>query len=222
MKKRYFSAGLILACIVIVSLVILSTVASADQKESPSYLWGKIERKYQNEPVPFDHTEAPAIVGEHFSISTNELNHTIDVQKIIDPASAETVAKDLLIQRYSLYYQAEQEGCVVSDEYIDDLIEQEIAMFAEAPNNADYEDFLNGLGMTNEEYWYSCRDMLKMTESIGNWKQKKYDEFISENRFDTSTPEDLDTLWAEHLNELTENIIAQENIRYPDSESPES
>lgn len=213
MKKRHVSAVLTFTCVIIVSLLVCVS-ASAAQRRSSFYLWGQLEKESQGSPVPSGTAEPPAIVGGHFSISADELNRTIDVQELIDPASAETAAKQLLIERYSLYYQAEQEGCVVTDEYIDDLIKQEISMFAEGtPNNSDYEDFLAGLGMTNEEYWYSCRDMLKMTASIGNWKQKKYDEFISENGFDMSPPEDLDALWAEHLNALTAEIIAREHIK---------
>ena len=72
--------------------------------------------------------------------------------------------------------------------------------------------------MTNEEYWHSCKDNLRITESIAAWKDYVYDKFIEENGYDTDPPNDLGTRWDEYYENLIGEIIAQENIRYVDTD----
>lgn len=193
--------------------------ASSGSQSGKGFLWGQLERQYQEEVGSA--SDAPAIIGEHFTIPFSRLNYVTAVQSMIDsdPAIAEEHAKTMLVEKYALYYQAQESGVVVSDAYLDDLIEENISIFEEAmPDNPDYVSFLEGLEMTNEEYWLSCKDNLRMTESIGAWKDLKYDEFIRDNGYDTAPPENLPTLWEEYYDGLKAEIIAQEHIRYADEE----
>lgn len=183
-----------------------------------SYRWGELEREYLEKTASGD-TGTPAIVGEHFTISFDYLSKTVQVQSWIDsdPDVAESHAKKILVEKYSLYYQAQEADVVVSNEYLDRLIDENIATFEEAmSSNPQYTSFLDGIGMTNEEYWYSCKDNLRMTESIAAWKDYIYDEFIKENGYDVDPPNNLGMLWNAYYDDLVENIIAQENIQYFD------
>lgn len=183
-----------------------------------SYLWGKWEREYLEKKASGE-TGDPAIIGAHFTVDSDYLKKTIQVQSFIDadPEVAESNAKKILVKKYSLYYQAQEAGVVVSDEYLDDLIAKNIAMSGESMENSpQYVSFLDGMEMTNEEYWHSCKDNLRITESIAAWEDHIYDEFLKENGYDTDPPKDLGTLWDTYYENLVDEIIAQENIRYVD------
>lgn len=185
-----------------------------------SYLWGKWEREYLEKKAS-GQTGDPAIIGAHFTVDSDYLKKTIQVQSFIDsdPEVAESNAKKILVKKYSLYYQAQEAGVVVSDEYLDDLITKNIAMFEDAIDNSpQYVSFLDGMGMTNEEYWHSCKDNLRITESIAVWEDHIYDEFLKENSYDTDPPNDLGTRWDKYYENLVGEIIAQENIQYVDTD----
>lgn len=216
--KRIISIGIALFCIAALGI---SVVALRDQSD-PAFIWGKLEQEYRNEPVPAE-VDTPAIVGKHFTVSANRLNHVIDVQLLggMDSAKAEESAKKLLVEKFSLYYQAQEAGLVVPDEYLDELIETDIIRGEKSlPNSPEYASFLEGLGMTNEEYWRSQKDELRVSESIGAWQKLKYNEFLEENGYDTNPPNNLDALWEAYYNELKEKIIEQEDVQYPEDEAP--
>lgn len=112
-----------------------------------------------------------------------------------------------------MYYQAEQAGVVVSDGYVDEVIRNNIQIFSQASSD-DYIEFLEGIGMTNEEYWYSRADELKITESIAAWKELKYKEYMEQ--VDTSA-EDIEKQWETYYNQLEADLIAEEHVQFIDS-----
>jgi hypothetical protein len=207
MKSKAKVIGIVIGILCIVGVLSFSVSAIRNQ-DDPFYLWGQIENSRKNSTDSGD----AAIVGEHFTVSTDELNALIEKQKLVDPDTAESVAEDILIQKYSLYYQAVEADVVVSDEYVDAVIEENIEIFAEA-SSEEYAAFLEGIGMTNEEYWYSCADELKITESIAAWKSLQYDAFLEENGYDTAPPDDLGTLWESYYSDLEADIIESEHVQ---------
>lgn len=188
---------------------------SEEEQIEISYGLGQLARKYLTDPADM---EAPAIIGEHFTISAGALNRSIEERSLTnsDREAVEAAAKKSLIEKYSLYYQAQEAGAVVTDEYLDRMIEEQITIFAET-DDAPYQAFLDGMEMTNEEYWYSCKDNLRMIESISAWKDLKHDAFLKEH--EDTPPEELPGLWETYLAELTAEIIEQEHIRYVDEEA---
>ena len=173
--------------------------------------WGQIEQNYQSEAASQSDAQA-AILGKHFTVSADELARVTEVQMLIDEESAAEIAQNILIEKYTLYYQAQEAGVVVTDEYLDELIAEQIQIF-ESISDKEYEAFLDGIGMTNEEYWLSQKDELRMTESIAAWKQLKRDEFMDEHSYGENPPENLDKLWEAHCEELIADMIRQEDVR---------
>ena len=131
---------------------------------------------------------------------------------MIDEENAAEIAQNILIEKYALYYQAQEAGVLVTDEYLDELIDEQIQIFEGVPDNKEYEAFLDGIGMSNEEYWLSRKDELRITESIAAWKQLKYDEFIDAHNYHENPPENLNELWETHYEELVADIIEQEDV----------
>lgn len=213
MRQPKMTRGIKIAATIVCCIIILGVSAFAIQREAgTSYRWGEIERYYQKEETPQSGAK-DAIIGKHFTVSEDELARVKEVQMLIDEESAAEIAQNILIEKYALYYQAQQAGVVVTDEYLDQLIHEQIQVFESIPDNEEYEAFLDGIGMTNEEYWLSRKDELRITESVAAWKQLRRDEFIEENNYQENPPENLNELWEAHLEELVADIIEQEDIR---------
>lgn len=212
MKQRRFSRKLLCALVGIVCIVLLGgTVLAVYHQDSPAFLWGQILREHQDAA---DQEGTPAIIGEHFTVSKDEYDRVLEAQRLIDPDTAEEIAQELLVERYSLFHQAEEAGTVVSEADLDEMIEKNIASFGDMMStNEDYTAFLEGLGMTNEEYWNSCRDQMRMTESIEVWRNRMYEEYRRENGYDYDPPDNLDTMWNAYYEELVSEIIQQEHIQ---------
>jgi hypothetical protein len=206
MKNKAKVIGIVIGILCIVGVLSFSVSAIRNQ-DDPFYQWGQIENSRKNSTA----SEDAAIVGEHFTVSADELNALIEKQKLVDPDTAESKAEEMLIEKYSLYYQAVEADVVVSDEYVAELIEENIEIFAET-SSEEYDAFLEGLGMTNEEYWKSCAEELKITESIAAWKSLQYDNFLAENGYDTDPPDDLGTLWETYYSDLEADIIENEHV----------
>lgn len=176
-----------------------------------AFIWGQIEGNYQNEYASQSNVEN-AIVGKHFTVSQDELARVTEVQMMIDEANAAEIAQNILIEKYALYYQAQEAGVLVTDEYLDELIHEQIQIFEGVSDNKEYEAYLDGIGMSNEEYWLSRKDELRITESIAAWKQLKRDEFIDEHNYHENPPENLNELWEMYYEELVADIIEQEDV----------
>lgn len=176
-----------------------------------AFIWGQIEGNYQNEFASQNGAE-DAIVGKHFTVSQDELARVTEVQMMIDEDNAAEIAQNILIEKYALYYQAQEAGVLVPDEYLDELIDEQIQIFEGVSDNKEYEAYLDGIGMSNEEYWLSRKDELRITESIAAWKQLKRDEFIDEHNYHENPPENLNELWETHYEELVADIIEQEDV----------
>jgi hypothetical protein len=211
MKKRVITKVAIVGITIIAFCLLGFSVFAVRNQDDPFYQWGQLENSHRSDAT-VQAEDSLAIVGEHFEVYADELNFLIEKQKLVDPDTAESVAEEILIQKYSLYYQAVEADVVVSDEYVDAVIEENIEIFAEA-SSEEYAAFLEGIGMTNEEYWYSCADELKITESIAAWKSLQYDAFLEENGYDTAPPDDLGTLWESYYSDLEADIIESEHVQ---------
>ena len=208
MKKRIVKRIVLPICALCILAAFGFGVAATRNQENPVFRWGQLESKHMEEAA-YLQDDTPAIVAEHFTIYSDELDFLTAKQELIDPETAKSVATDILVEKYSLYYQAQLAGVVVADEHISSVIEENIRTFSEVHSD-DYDAFLDGIGMTNEEYWHSRADALKITESIEAWQDMQYRAFVEANA-ETLSPEELAVEWTEYYSNLKANIIAQEN-----------
>lgn len=216
--KKGILRKIMIICILVCTFALFGlSVAALRNQDDPFFKWGQLEHGHQNEANTMAEP-VPAITGEHFVINSDELDFLIEKQNLIDPNTAEAVAAETLIRKYSLYYQAEIAGVIVSDDYVDAVIDENIQIFSETSSD-EYDAFLEGIEMTNEEYWNSCAEEIKITESIAAWKALQYDQFLAENGYDLTPPDDLAAQWETYYNQLESNIIEQENVQYHNTSS---
>lgn len=201
-RKTFKAIPVISVAICIVLLIFVAGCAST-KSDQPFYQLGQLEQQQ-------DSTEKgePVILAEHFTIYSDELDFLTEEFSLTHPENAADIAAQTLIEKYTLFYQAQKAGLVVSDADVEAVIRKQIEIFAETPSE-EYDEFLAGLGMTNEEYWNSRKDELIITESIAAWKEQQFDEYAR------SYEENADSQdWENYYDKLKNSLIEKEHIQY--------
>ena len=189
---------------------VLTVTPGPSGAPSLSYQLGRIEREYLS-----NSDDTPAIVGADFTVTAGELARLTAAQALIDADTAAETAAGMLVEKYSLYARACADGAEVPDDEIGAIIEENVREFA-AADDPDYTDFLAGLGQTSEEYQRSRAGEVKITETIAAWRQTQYEAFADEH---TDLNDDaLAQAWNAHWAALTERIIADEHVEYPEGQ----
>lgn len=194
---------IILATIIVVTMMCIVSIASS-KHDKTAYQWGQLEQQHQENTKKGD----PVIVADHFTIYSDELTLLTEKLSLIHPDNASDIAAETLIEKYALFYKAQDSGLVVSDSQVETIIQEQIKIFSEVESE-DYDVFLAGLGMTNEEYWHSRKEELIITESIAAWKEQQYQEFALSHGPDVDQQK-----WEMYFDELKNSIIDKENVHY--------
>ncbi len=197
-------------CIVLMAFIAgcASTKHNEVNNEAPPeavYEWGELEQQKDTEKGE------PVILAEHFTIYSNELSFLAEKLSLTNTENASDVAAEMLIEKYALFCKAQEAGLLISDSQLEDVIQKQIKVFEETESK-EYDEFLAGIGMTNEEYWNSRKEEVKITESIAAWKDRQFEEYTRSYAEDADQP-----TWETYFEELKNSIIEEENVRYQNS-----
>lgn len=128
------------------------------------------------------------------------------------------MALNQLIVKYSLYYYAINKGFLIDDETIKKSIEENREMIKTADNYSDFTTFLEGLGMSEDEYWDSQFDLYKLNHVVDEFKIAKKEEFAQENasKSDEQTAENF----SDYFMDIAEEAVTKQNIKLDEKTGP--
>ena len=207
-------------CLLIVAGIV--AYANIDYSGDPMYEFGSIEAQHDGEAVYYltldknsikDLSDMDiAISAKHFAIPeatiekcTKEIEHN-------GTTNAREAIINSLSERYSVYCKALLEGYTVTDEEIKAEIEKNIMVFAETESD-DYAAFLAGIDMTNEQYWNSEYDNLKVWLITDKYYNACKKDFLSLDETDGMVQAYELQSWDSYWEELKAQIVADENIQ---------
>ena len=124
-----------------------------------------------------------------------------------DKDAAEQLAYCQLILQRALYYQAIQEGVSATEEEVNAQIETDRAVMPTAGNADDYLEYIEGTGMTEDEYWDSMRETYQRTMTLAKYAEQKRAEFLTAENDPTDTES-----WDAYCLELTRQAVAAQDI----------
>lgn len=157
-----------------------------------------------------------AMQAKDFSISNQKFQQVVDNFVLSGYRQEDAVqqTKVLLAEKYAMYHEALQHGFKGRLECVLDSIEQTKAGIEEASNRGDYEAFLEGIGMTSEEYWESQIDDMMMYDAIHCYQESLQEAFESTNPFTEATPEESQQQWEEYYQACVDQAVENQEIEY--------
>ncbi len=155
-----------------------------------------------------------AAQGKTIQVEKDELELIAGRRQLTnDPDATENALKHLL-RREALYNLALQAGVQVSDDEVYDLIDLQKEDFSKLTDNTEFADaFLEGLGMTWDEYWDTQYDLLRKEIFIDKYLRQVALEKTGSSemsRWDTKQRQE----WSAMVDKLAQNYIKKDNIRY--------
>lgn len=178
MKKKIISLSLISAMVCsTVSVCGMSFANASSTNESVYFQLGELERDYIDNDSK-NENEDIAKKGKDFNISKSELDYYNKRHEIINSAESskqnktDNNASEYLIERETVYANALKNGITVSDKELKEYIQKQIDTFNSAEPDEGVQAFLDGLGMTWEEYWNSPTQIEILKKDLINSKYK--------------------------------------------------
>ncbi len=199
--------------IVVAVVVLLGALAVGVASENDFFSrYGELGKKHQQTEA--EDTSETAIQGESFSITTVEYNNLVEdyVFSGNDEATSQKRALEILIEKYTMFNLAKEKGYVVDDAYLDDLIKTQKEDISKADNASDFYDYLDGRGMTEDEYWQSEYENLRMWESIGAYKQALQEQYLKDNQC-ALTDEGVSEKWDAYYDDIVVKAVKDENVK---------
>lgn len=128
------------------------------------------------------------------------------------PEEAEERAISLLIKKYAMYNKAISEGYRADEKYVRDLIEENKNAALSADNYNEFEHFLEGINMTNNEYWDSQYDNEKIYEAINLYKEKCRNNFLETADTAKMSEAEKEEAFSIYYSEIVKSVIESENV----------
>ncbi len=173
-KKRVFAIAL--AAVLLVVFGIGGMIYAAERGKTRSLIGqtGEIDRYYRDHP-----TGEIALKSQRLVINEDELRPIVEKNQLAGMDNPEESALLYLKRREMKFYLAVQNGCLATDDETRAAVEQEKENFRNAVNTSEFVEYLDGLGMTMEQYVDSRFEIYRKDES-GNkffekWKKEQID-----------------------------------------------
>ena len=217
MKKILKVGSLVLVIAILAGIGFSAYAASGKPKDSNSFE-GKLQQVFYNigmvEKQPVDYKNVYAI-GEDIVIYNDELQKIVDKYRISDSDFDEETSKEeaynYLLKREAKYQAAVDKGYTVTDEEIQDYVNKQIEESRKAVDSGggdEFSAFLQGAGMSIEEYWQTQYDVLGKELLASKYFEKVHAEFLS-----TTKSENPDEEWKKYLDNMLEEIIDEQNVK---------
>ncbi len=217
MKKKSIVISAIVAVAVLGSICFSVYAVSDEPKDSGSFM-GKMQQVFYNigiiDKQPVDYKNVYAI-GKDIVIYSDELQKIVDKYRISDPNFDEAASKEkaynYLLRREVEYQAAIDKGYTVTDEEIQDYVNKQIewSKKSEQAGGADeFSAFLQGAGMSMEEYWQSQYDVLGKELLASKYFEGVYKDFLSQTK-----SEDPYEAWRKELDSIVQELINEQDVK---------
>lgn len=125
---------------------------------------------------------------------------------------AEELATAILVEKFSLYQAAVEAQCIPSDAEVDAIIADTRAGIEVAENRTDFYDYLEGTGLSEEEYWESQFENVKIYAAIALYQEQCYADFLTNNPVVTASESSGVSAWESYWTDTVSDIIESQNI----------
>lgn len=222
--KKFINIAMVAICIVMIILSVCVSFAFSDSNTELFIHAGQIAREKSNSNTAQAETVSPITsetyaVGKDFIISNDYFDLTVEEVKLtgLDENEAQKQAEKILFEKFSLYSAAEKAGCVVSDEYVSQVIKNTQDAIDQASNKSDFYNFLYGMELTETEYWESQFENIKMYESIAAYQNLCYQDYVSsqigiQSDLSSFPSSDSDVSWNNYWASIVSSAIREQNI----------
>ena len=157
-----------------------------------------------------------AIKGEDFIFTKAELDN-LTAQNMANGASTRAQATQLamnqLIVKRSIYYYAVSKGYSMTDDEVQRLIDTQKSEMKKASNYSDFETFLKASGFSEDEYWQSQFEIVRLNEVIGKFQKSTKSAFLAANKLQASGAEIQNARFKEYYADVIKFAVERQNIQ---------
>lgn len=212
MKKKVVA----IVSVTIVALLAFAAVAQAhDVFVSAGSIYAK---KMQAEPSVSEENGIMSASANSIQIPRAYYEYTVEELRLSGHSleQSQELATSILLEKYSLYQAAVDAGCVPADDEVERIILDTRTEIETANNRTDFYEYLEGTGMTVDEYWESQFENIKMYAAIASYQEQYQDRFLKNAALTSNgsdkNGESVEALWEAAWNEHVSNIIANRHI----------
>lgn len=154
-----------------------------------------------------DAGDAVVLGAVSFSVTAEQLTEAAreELWAGVAEEDAYAHAEKALVEKYAMYTKALAAGIAPDEEAVREDLEYNREISKTAGNYADFQSFLDFIGMTHDEYWDSQYESLLEYDVIDRYKQKLKAEFISAGKSEAD--------WAAHYAAIVEDAVKKEKIK---------
>lgn len=212
MKKSKLAAGIAAAALVAV-LSVSAVYAGSKGKTIPA-LWGDILKQSASESSNTQRTEDESLyaVGKDISIPMKEYEQVRDFYKLKgedDELAAQDADKEIK-QYNALYASAVKNGYSVTDEQVQDYLEDMKMQLETVDNREDIQDVIDQFD-SEDDYWAYEFTVYRKQLPIQNYVSALNDAY-NEKAADSSSEEAKET-WDDHFEKLKEKLVKEQNFK---------
>lgn len=177
---------------------------SRDEAKAIAYQTGEIEKE------AFSKESVVLIRGEHICVESAEAQAISEKYKLSGEQNAYKKAVRFLLEREALYWAAEQAGYFTTSEEAQKIVGEMRESFHQAVNFDVFLEYLDGAGMSEEEYWTGQVDIVA--------KERTMEKFVNAQKAQLSTgqgagEQPIEEQWEEKKQQIIDGQIKQEHIR---------
>ncbi|MDD3361495.1 MAG: hypothetical protein PHW34_07480 [Hespellia sp.] len=203
MKKKI---GIILASLVLVMGIVLALTKAHHSSSSLMAEWGMKLRDFAGGKEEQDTSKVYA-QGEHATVTQDEIEQAKQffITSGLSESEAEEKAISYSMEREAMYEKALQEGYDVTDEEVDEYLNELKSMMSTAENKTDIEVLISQFD-SEEEYWQYQKEVYRKNLPIQKYVsdlQQQYDG----NGQETDTADE----WNHYLEQYKTKVVQEEN-----------
>lgn len=177
---------------------------SRDEAQKIAYQTGEIEKE------AFSKESVVLIQGEHICVESTEAQAISEKYKLSGEQDTYKKAVKFLLEREALYWAADQAGYSTTSEEAQQIVDEMRESFHQAVNFDVFLEYLDGAGMSEEEYWSDQVDIVA--------KERTMEKFVNAQKAQLSTSQGADDQpieerWEEKKQQIIDSQIKQEHIR---------
>lgn len=149
-------------------------------------------------------------VGEDFVISSDEVEQYEEFYRVNGSENAEEEAVEFAEERAALYAEALKNGYEVTDEEVQEYLDELKSTLKETMSETEYRDLVNAVG-SEEEYWAYEFELYKVDLPIQKYVADKEAEFKEDSGIEDA--DELDSEWVDEFEDLKDELVEKQGYR---------
>ena len=147
--------------------------------------------------------------GDTITLYTSEVEQRTQRYALFQKENPEEEAVQSLLADLAFEKAARDAGYTVTDQEVDQYLQEMRESIRQAENYADYLTYIEGTGMTEDAYWESMAPLYKREMLKGKYLNPLYEQFYQ----DHAGEEDVAEQWAEEQQKMAEKILKEDHVK---------